>query len=237
MDCIILHLETTGLNCSVALSKGRKRIAHRAEMAERFIHSERLHVFIDEVMQESGLTPTDLNAVSVSRGPGSYTGLRIGSSAAKGLCFALGVPLIAVDTCRILECAMRQMHTKPTDFFVPLMDARRMEVYTATFDASGQEIEAVHPLVWEEQAFAKWKDQTIVFGGDGAAKCAEVTHNNQWTFLPPIYPDAKYMVDLSVDAFEASQFEDVAYFEPEYLKAFVAGKPKNMLNPVSKNPS
>lgn len=188
------------------------------EMAEEgYSHAERLHVFIEEIIQEAGITFQDLSAIAVSQGPGSYTGLRIGVSAAKGLCYALDIPLIAIDT---LQTLARQV--KQTDgYIVPMIDARRMEVYSAVFDTNYELKRAIQAEVITENSFADSKE-TLYFIGDCNEKCKMVLTAPNFIFLEGVhYPSAKEMSALSDEKFQKSDTVDVAYFEPFYLKDFM----------------
>ena len=171
---LLLSIETSGLNCSVALSKDNRILAEKSENAGKFTHSENLHLFIEAVMQQASMPLSALDAIAVSAGAGSYTGLRIGIATAKGLCFALGKPLIAIPTLQILA------HQAKANCIIPMLDARRMEVYSAVF----------------------------------AAICK---HPNA-VFIPDAFPQAKDMIPFAMTKYNAQDFEDIAYFEPTYLK-------------------
>lgn len=218
----ILNIETTSKNCSVALAKDGEILAFR-EMAELgYSHAEKLHVFISEALQEAGLQLSDLDAVAVSQGPGSYTGLRIGVSAAKGFCLALDIPLIAIDTMEVLA---RQVIQKD-GLIIPLIDARRMEVYAAIFDTNFQVIEATKAEIITEESFSRLAD-TVFFIGDGVAKCKSILVNDSFHFLDAIiFPSAKEMCPLSFEKHKKSDFVNVAYFEPYYLKEFFVAPQK-----------
>ena len=213
----ILNLETATKNCSVALAKEGKTILCKEIAEEGYSHAERLHVFIEEIIKEAGISLKVLVAVAVSQGPGSYTGLRIGVSAAKGLCFALDIPLIAVDTLQTLASQV----TVSNGWIVPMIDARRMEVYSAIFTPN---LELKRPVLAEiitEDSFNDL-DEAVYFVGDCAEKCKSVLTKENFVFLDDIkYPSAKEMSRLSFDKFQKNQTEDVAYFEPYYLKDFI----------------
>ena len=232
----ILHIETTTRVCSAGLSANGQLLAIREENSRQYSHSSRLTPFIDEVLKQAGIQMKELSAVAVSEGPGSYTGLRIGVSSAKGLCYALDIPLIAVDTmlsmanhCRkeIQNDPLGKKDTTDKLFYCPMLDARRMEVYFAVFDQAMQKIRPTQAAIITEESFKDFpKDATILFSGDGAPKCKEVISHPGAVFLEGILPSVKGMVKPAHDKFAAGQFADVAYFEPFYLKDFVAGKPK-----------
>lgn len=193
-----------------------------------FSHAEKLHLFIEEVVSESGVHLTDLQAVAVSKGPGSYTGLRIGVSAAKGLCFALDIPLISVATLKSLA-----LQASPEDggLIVPMLDARRMEVYSAVFDFKYQQRRETLAEIIDSSSFSGILDKhPVYFMGDGAEKCKGLIKHKNARFLTEKFPSAREMAILSAQKFQDKDFEDLAYFEPYYLKDFVAGKPKNYFN-------
>ena len=213
----ILNIETATKQCSVSVSNNNELIALRELAEENFNHAEKLHVFIEEVMTESNIKLSDLNAVSVSKGPGSYTGLRIGVSTAKGLCYALDIPLIAIDTLQIIA---KQIQISE-GIIQPMIDARRMEVFTASFDKKHQIVGQTKALVLDENSFEEIKKK-IHFIGDGAEKSEAVLKSERFIFYSHLkYPSAKEMVELSYDAYLNKKFEDVAYFEPYYLKDFM----------------
>lgn len=225
----LLLLETATQVCSVALADGDQLLALK-ESESANSHSSLLTTFIDEVVTEGGMKLKDLDAIVVSKGPGSYTGLRIGVSSAKGLCYSLEKPLIAVNTLQSLAVGMRNKVKPEAEniLFCPMIDARRMEVYTAFFDAENKEIEATSAKIIDENSFADLlKIHQIYFGGDGAEKCkAVLSQNKNAIFINDFRISAKDMIEIAVAKFEQNQFEDVAYFEPYYLKDFIAGMPK-----------
>jgi tRNA threonylcarbamoyladenosine biosynthesis protein TsaB len=213
----ILNIETATKNCSVALAKDGKTILCKEIAEEGYSHAERLHVFIEEIITEAEITYKDLSAVAVSQGPGSYTGLRIGISAAKGLCYALDIPLIAVDTLKILASQL-----KVSDgLIVPMLDARRMEVYSAIFTPDFENKRAILAEIITENSFEDFQE-TLYFVGDCAEKCKTVLTKDNFVFVDEIkYPSAKEMSLLSFEKFKISDTVDVAYFEPYYLKDFM----------------
>lgn len=216
----ILNIETATKNCSVSLSKDGQTICSKEVAEQGYSHAELLHVFIEAVLKESGVDSKELAAVAVSKGPGSYTGLRIGVSTAKGLCYALGIPLISVDT---LEVLARKV-TANDGIIVPMLDARRMEVYSAVFDANHQKTKAVQAEVLTENSYADF-DEKVYFVGDCQEKCQTVLTKANFVFLTEIvFPSAKEMSVISFEKFTREDFEDVAYFEPFYLKDFMLTK-------------
>ena len=223
----ILHLETTTLNCGVALFSNGKVISSRSSLEEGYSHAENIMLFIDEVIATSGITKSDLDAISVSGGPGSYTGLRIGVATAKGICHALSIPLISIDTLTVLMLEARSIFPEK-NAFVPMLDARRMEVYTRTFsDSTPTPIEA---LIVDESSLSRFSDLgSICFIGDGALKCQDLLSGEGRNFIGS-YPKAEYALDLANSAFDLGNFDDVASYEPMYLKAFKAGIAKDPFN-------
>ena len=221
-DVYILNIETATKNCSVALAKNGQTIALREIAEEGYSHAEKLHVFIEEIISESEISFKDLNAIAVSQGPGSYTGLRIGVSSAKGLCYALNIPLIAVDTLQSLGAQI----TISTGLIIPMIDARRMEVFSASYDKDLNTIAKVAAEIITEESYQN-SDEEIHFLGDGAAKCKEFLHKSNFIFHDEIiYPSAKQMSSLSFEKHKKSDTVDVAFFEPLYVKDFMITKNK-----------
>lgn len=216
---VLLNIETATKNCSVSLSVDGKLVGLKEIAEENFSHAEKLHVFVEELLAEKGYVMKDLSAIAVSQGPGSYTGLRIGVSAVKGLCYGLTIPMIALDTLQILA---KQVIVEK-GIIVPMIDARRMEVFCATFSNTWSLCESIEAKVIDESSFSELKGGLpVYFVGDGAMKCAEVLDAPNFHFCPEIvYPSAREMVELSYAKYQAKDFVDVAYFEPYYLKDFV----------------
>ena len=213
----ILAIETATKNCSVALAKDGVTILCKEIAEEGYSHAERLHVFIEQLLAELELSYKDLSAIAVSQGPGSYTGLRIGVSAAKGLCYALDIPLIAIDT---LASLASQVNVEE-GFIVPMIDARRMEVYSAIFNAKHEKVRAIRAEILTSESFSE-TNSTIYFIGDCAEKSKTVLNQNNHVYLDTIiYPSAKDMSAMGYEKYKKSDFVDVAYFEPYYLKDFV----------------
>lgn len=217
----ILHLETATRNCSVAIAKKGQLIACKEIAEQGYTHAEKLHVFIEEIIRECNISISDLSAVAVSQGPGSYTGLRIGVSAAKGLCYALNIPLIAIDT---LEVLAREVRLNQNEVVIPMIDARRMECYTAIYDQNYNQIRKVIAEIISEELYADY-DKKIHLVGDGATKCKEVLTDIKFIYHDNIvFPSATKMVEIAYQKFTNSDFVDVAYFEPFYLKEFLLNK-------------
>lgn len=213
---IILSIETATKQCSVALSEGDKLLACEELAEEQYSHAEKLHDFVRQVIERSGLAFSDLDAIAVSKGPGSYTGLRIGVSAAKGFCYALKIPLITHGTLEILA----QQISPTNGLIIPMIDARRMEVFTCIFDTAKDYIQMPNAKIIESNSFSAYKGQLHLIG-DGALKCQAVLTDDRYVFYPNnIYPSAKDMIKLNLQKYAQQSFEDVAYFEPYYLKDF-----------------
>ena len=226
---LILQIETSTISCSVALSLDGKTIASK-ELAERNVHASYLTLFIEEVMAQSGRSIGDLDAVAVSMGPGSYTGLRIGVSTAKGLCYALDIPLIAINTLQAMTLGFMSSYNDHSVLFCPMIDARRMEVYAAVYNSQLDELLPVAARIIDENSFSDLLlDHKIVFFGDGAMKCLEaLAANPNALFVSEFLNSAKDLSFLAASKFERKEFEDVAYFEPFYLKDFLITQPKKI---------
>jgi tRNA threonylcarbamoyladenosine biosynthesis protein TsaB len=224
LDCIILGIETGGDNCSVALSKGNEIVAIRESGGRE--HSKYLSVFVENLFKDSGLSYGDVDAVAVSKGPGSYTGLRIGVATAKGICYGAGKPLIAINSLLSLASVCRDISLPLSSqlIFCPMIDARRLEVYTALFDMSLQQLSDTEAMIITEDSFAEiLSTQKICFFGSGATKCKDIIKSPNAMFVE-IENSASGLVRPAVEAFNDKLFEDTAYFEPFYLKNFVVTK-------------
>jgi tRNA threonylcarbamoyladenosine biosynthesis protein TsaB len=225
---LILQIETATTVCSVALAEDGRVLACK-EVEQRNIHAEKITVFIDEVLNEAGKNYAELDAIAVSSGPGSYTGLRIGVSTAKGLSFALDKPLIAIDTLGAMADGYKLRNAIGNDtnlLLCPMIDARRMEVFTAVFDIDGNVVQPVSAEIIDENSFSDLlKNNRIIFFGDGAEKCREVlgVHPNA-TIIDGFSNSAEYLTKRAKEKYFEKDFVDVAYFEPYYLKDFIAGK-------------
>lgn len=215
---IILNIETATKNCSVSIAKQGEVIALQELNDGNYSHAEKLHPLIQKVLKEAEISLTEIDAIAVSKGPGSYTGLRIGVSAAKGLCFALNKPLISIETLHSLAHST----TIEKGFIVPMLDARRMEVYSIIYDENYQQKRAIKAEIINENSFLEYlSENNVYFLGDGAEKCKDViTHKNAF-FIDDKFPSAKEMAKLSYEKYTTSNTENVAYFEPFYLKDFV----------------
>ncbi len=217
----ILNIETATTNCSVSLSRNGKIIVLKEDYDKSYSHAERLHVYIDAVLKEAKINQSDIDAIAVSKGPGSYTGLRIGVSAAKGLCFALDKPLISIPT---LDALAHQVKVN-NGSIVPMLDARRMEVYSAVFDSDYNQIRETQAQILDKNSFAEYLEkENVYFIGNGVEKTKTLIHHPNAIFIEDKLPSAKEMGVLAYSKYEKKDTEDVAYFEPYYLKDFLALK-------------
>lgn len=223
---IILNIETSTKNCSVSIVEDGKIIALKELVDMKYSHAEKLHPFISEMLEEGNVSLTQIDAVAVSKGPGSYTGLRIGVSAAKGLAFAFDIPLISVNTLQSLAMSVQL----DSGVIIPMLDARRMEVYSAVFNTDFEQIRAIEAEIIDEKSFQKYLEEGKVYLlGDGAQKCKEIITHPNAVFIDDKFPSAKEMAILSYEKYTKNDIEDVAYFEPFYLKDFIANKEKSKL--------
>lgn len=227
---VILNIETSSTACSVALTAEGMVLAHREEMNGRN-HASTLSDFIKYCLDFATGKEMQVEAVAVSMGPGSYTGLRIGLSEAKGLAYALGVPLIGVDTLKLMTCQVMFSTDTLTgeEIFVPMVDARRMEVYTAAYDFALEPLMPQQPLILDETSYARILSagRPVLFFGNGSGKARDVIKSPDATFIPEIVPLAVDMIALAEKAYAARDFIDIAYSVPNYIKDFQATRPKN----------
>lgn len=226
---LTLLIETSTKACSVAVAQDNKVLASKITVEKNYSHAEQLNDFVAEVLNQADKSTQDLEAVAISKGPGSFTGLRIGTSAAKGFCYALDIPLVAVNTLAFMARAMAD--NNHYDFYCPMIDARRMEVYCGVFDDKGKSLQEVGAVILDEGSFSKWLNQgTVAFFGDGSGKLRQLLANNSNAiFVDEVYPDAANMASIAAEKLAANQVEDVAYFEPYYLKDFVAKPAKKLV--------
>jgi len=224
---VILLLETATTACSVALCEAGDVIAVK-EINERNVHASLLTLFIEDVMKTSGKKYSDLDAVAVSKGPGSYTGLRIGVSTAKGICYALDIPLISVDTLEAMAYGiLKQEKIHASSFLIPMIDARRMEVYTAIYKADLSLIEPVTAKIVDSNTFDHYEDNRLILFGDGSYKFQEVFAGRSFIRFLGFENSAAHLGYLANKKLSNGDIENMAYFEPFYLKEFLAGKPGN----------
>lgn len=226
----IILIETSTALCSAALAEDGIITSYRESSAPK-AHASLTAVFIQEMLAEKGLEPKDCDAFCVSMGPGSYTGLRVGVSTAKGLCFGTGKPLLAVGTLDTLvaQAAADNLIPEGCRYIIPMIDARRMEVYTAVFSPDGSQLTETAPVIVNEDSFKEYLEQgPVLFIGDGAGKCKDIINHPDAQFVQ-CHPKASSMLVPAIDAYKEKRFEDVAYFEPFYLKEFVATVSKKKL--------
>ena len=231
-----LLIESGTIVCSVAFAIDGKVVGLRESNDEK-AHASKLTVFIDQLAKETGVNISALDAIVVSKGPGSYTGLRIGVSVAKGICYAAEKPLISISSLDSMVCGANVLYKSMIekngiDYLCPMIDARRMEVYTALYDNTFIRIKDIEALVVDESTFKNnLSDKKILFFGNGAAKCCQTINHPNAFFVDDFSPSAQFMIPLALDAFAHQTFEDVAYFEPYYLKDFVATVSRKNLIP------
>lgn len=223
---LILSLDTSTAVCSVALHLQGKLVAYQSLWVSRS-HAESLHTMIDNLLHISPYTLRDLQGIAISEGPGSYTGLRIGTATATGLCYALDIPLIAVHTLEAMAYAVQPLNITRA-LCCPMIDARRMEVYCLIADAANNILEEAHPHIVTEHSFANWLSQHfLLFFGDGAAKCKPLlAHHNHAIFIEDIYPSAQQIGMLAYTHFQQNKFVDINLFSPQYLKPFYSSMTK-----------
>jgi len=222
---LILNIETSTTNCSVSLSKDEEILVLKEDNNAGYSHAEKLHLFIKDVMDYAGISNNNIDAIAISKGPGSYTGLRIGVSTAKGLCYALDKPLIAIST---LEAMAHQVNAS-NGLIIPILDARRMEVYSAVFGYDYSSKREIKAEILDPNSFAsELKNGTVHFIGNAVEKTKTIINNSNAIFIDGKLPSASTMGKIANSKYKISDFEDVAYFEPYYLKDFVAIKAKKI---------
>lgn len=218
---LVLNIETATTNCSVSLSKDGETLVLKEDNSAGYSHAETLHVFINEVFKIAKVNPTDIDAIAVSKGPGSYTGLRIGVSSAKGLCFALDKPLLAIDT---LQSIAHQVKVDK-GYIIPMLDARRMEVYSAIYTANLEKYRDIKAEILTEESYSDLlQENKVYFVGNGVEKTKSVISHANAVFVEGKLPSSNEMAILSEYKYKIGDTEDVAYFEPFYLKDFIALK-------------
>jgi len=227
---LILNIETATKVCSVTLANDGIEIMTKEMKSEKFSHSENLNLFIEAIFNETDFNLKDVDAVAVSKGPGSYTGLRIGVSTAKGLCYGLDVPLISIDSLEsVAYLALQNPDNFKYNYIIPMFDARRMEVYSSVYNNDLIQVEDIKAEVIETNSYLNFIDSgTVLFLGPGAEKCKSNFTTENAFFNLEIEVSAKGMVEIAEQKYNRDDFEDVAYFEPFYLKEFIAGTPKKL---------
>lgn len=220
----ILHIETSSKNCSVAISEGEKLLCLCEEVSENYKQSESLHTFVEWALEGAEISLKEIDAVALGAGPGSYTGLRIGAASAKGFCYGLKIPLLAINS---LDTLAAPLLRKGYDLVIPLVDARRMEVYCAVYDGnSGQILSPTEAKILTEDSFKEFEDHKICFVGDGVTKAETLLRLPKAEFLKDRFPSAQYLIQRATEKFQDKAFENTAYFEPFYLKDFQGVKKK-----------
>jgi tRNA threonylcarbamoyladenosine biosynthesis protein TsaB len=234
---VILNIETATSLCSVALAINGRVVSYRETLEEKS-HAARLTAYVEEILQEKGLKISDLDAIAVGKGPGSYTGLRIGVSTAKGLCYGANIPLIAAGTLKVLyqqvislpDLQIREALLNPHTLLCPMIDARRMEIFTCLFNTRGDEIEPVAARIIDSDSYKEMlSDHVILFFGSGMEKCRDLLSDQHAVFVPDVYPHSASLALLAEEKYHLKEFEDIAYFEPFYLKDFIATTSKKGL--------
>ena len=223
---LILNIETATPVCSVCLSRDGKVLVEKRNL-EQNSHSQVLTVYIQEIFEEQKISVENLDAVAVSMGPGSYTGLRIGLSVAKGLCYSASIPLIGVSTLQAMAWGMADLKKDKNALFCPMIDARRMEVYAAFYNSENSIEREIRADIIDEDSYKTFLENGVLyFAGDGAEKCKESLYHSNAHFLDQFSVSSKFLVAIAEEKFSKNDFEDTAYCEPFYLKQFQAGKPK-----------
>ncbi|WP_235297590.1 tRNA (adenosine(37)-N6)-threonylcarbamoyltransferase complex dimerization subunit type 1 TsaB [Portibacter marinus] len=211
----ILSLESSSRVCSVALSN-KDQLIYLKESSEPFSHTRKITLFIQECLQESGISVNQLEAIAVSHGPGSYTGLRVSAATAKGLCYGLQIPLIAVDTLKAIAWKARE--EEDAEIYIPMIDARRMEVYTAVYDQKLEKIKPTHNLILEKEVMDEFTKKLVVLCGTGVEKARSIFENKSM-ILMPFELSANYIFNLAYQQFTEQNFENIASYSPNYFKA------------------
>lgn len=218
----ILHLETSSRNTSVAVAQDGDMLCLCESVSEDYKQSENLHQFVQWALEGADIDLKALDAIAIGMGPGSYTGLRIGAAAAKGYCFALEIPLIAIHS---LETMVAPFVGQGYDCIIPMVDARRMEVYAGVYSGrDGQQMASVQAIVLDKESFSSYEREKVIFVGDGAKKASEVLELPGASYRVDVFPSAKYLVQKAKEKYEQKIFEDIAYFDPFYLKDFYQPK-------------
>lgn len=218
----ILHIETSSKNCSVAISENEELLCLCEEVSHDYKQSENLHVFVQWALEGAQIELKEIECISLGMGPGSYTGLRIGSASAKGFCFGLNVPMVAINS---LETMVEKFIFQGYEFIIPMIDARRKEVYTSIFNGeTGEMVGKTEAKVLDEFSFQEFNEKKILFIGDGAEKAQEILNLNRAQFISDVYPSSQGLIKKAMQKITKKEFEDIAYFEPFYLKDFYTAK-------------
>lgn len=223
----ILHIDTSTKVCSIALSSNGELIDYTSYVGDGFVHSELLTSFIENTLHKNHLTPKDLSAISVASGPGSYTGLRIGVSSAKGLCYALNIPLIAINSLFSIASWVKQNEPDFKGNFCAMIDARRMEVFSAIYSNDLQLLKPISADILDENSYSEFiSKENLLLAGDGTEKTKSIWENRDNILFSAYLSDARGQINEAYKRFLEKRFEDVAYFEPYYLKDFIIGTKK-----------
>ncbi len=224
---IVLCIETSTHNCSVAVFRNDALLACAEESSDQYIHGESLHLFIQQALTEASIDLSELSAIGVSIGPGSYTGLRIGVSAVKGMAFTLQIPIYAMESLEVLAYGATDEVCGTNEVVLSVIDARRMEVYAAMFDKNANKLTSTEAIVVESDSFEEWrKGRKVVLAGDAQTKLMDVLSEEDFRTSEVVFPSARFMIQGVLQKIQEGKSEDVAYFEPYYLKDFMAGKPR-----------
>lgn len=222
---LLLAIETTTRNCSVALFHNNTLLQLKEKTYKEYSHAELLTLFIQEVIENANIRLQALDCIVLSEGPGSYTGLRIGASTAKGLCYALNIPLVSVSTLKIMISGI--LKKEEYKYYCPMIDARRMEVFSLVTDKDNNEVREIQSDIVDDTTYAEFLSDKVLFFGDGAIKCKKIISSSNAIFLEGVLPSSRHMGILGFEKFGQQDFEDVAYFEPYYFKAFFSEGGKN----------
>ena len=221
---LLLAIETSTKNCSVALFDNGNLLQLKENNSEKYMHAEKLTIFIEDVIKKTKISFKEISGVILSKGPGSYTGLRIGTSTAKGLCYSLDIPLISISTLEGMSANAKK--NKKILYYCPMLDARRDEVYSAIFDSDNSIVRETRADIVDDKIYLNFLNKKVLFFGPGAIKCKSLINHKNAVFKESIFPSAKNLGTLGFRKFLNKEFEDVAYFEPYYLKDFIAGPKK-----------
>ena len=221
---LLLALETSTKNCSVALFKNDNLLQLKEHVSDKYLHSEQLIFFIEQVLMDANISFEQLDVIALGKGPGSYTGLRIGTATAKGLCYSLGIPLISISTLRAMTFGV--IKNEKYKFYCPMIDARRMEVFASIYDNNNQKIRKIRAEIVDKNTYSDFLKERVLFFGDGASKCKLIINHENAFFLDNVFPSAQCIGSLALKKFRKKDFEDIAYYEPYYLKDFVPGSKK-----------
>ena len=218
---LLLAIETSTKNCSVALFENGVLLQLKEQNSDKYLHAEKLTLFIEELIKRTGINLKEIDGIILSKGPGSYTGLRIGTSTAKGLCYSLDIPLVTISTLRAMAFGMSSK--QDYKLYCPMIDARRMEVFSSIYDHKNNKVREIRADIVDPYIYLDFLKDKVLFFGDGASKCKTTINNPNAHFIDNIFPSAKDLGILGMEKFVEKDFDNVAYFEPNYLKDFILG--------------